>query len=75
MIVFIEGTIAAGKTSLLKVFEKNFKCFYEPVELWENYPTKFGKSQAQNLLKQFYDNKTVETSVTLEVTDYISQSS
>jgi deoxyadenosine/deoxycytidine kinase len=49
--ILVEGNIASGKTSFLKVFEEvqNFEVLHEPLNKWQNV-------NGQDLLKSYYEN-------------------
>jgi deoxyadenosine/deoxycytidine kinase len=49
--ILVEGNIASGKTSFLKVFEEvqNFEVLHEPLNKWQNV-------NGQDLLKFYYEN-------------------
>jgi len=53
--VLIEGNIASGKTTAIKILERNLKdkvkVFEEPLQTWTNY-------HGANLLHQMYENPT-----------------
>ena len=67
-LVYIEGSIAAGKTTLLKYIESKYseraEVIYEPVDLWCNIA-------GHNLLGNFYSDPK-KNGFTLQVCDFIN---
>jgi deoxyadenosine/deoxycytidine kinase len=49
--ILVEGNIASGKTSFIKVFEEvqNFEVLHEPLNKWQNV-------NGHDLLKSYYEN-------------------
>lgn len=63
VVLYLEGNIASGKTSLLKRIEGlgNFLCVPEPVDHWKNmgYITNDGIHKTINLLERYYTHPTL----------------
>ncbi len=67
-LVYIEGSIAAGKTTLLKYIDSKYseraEVIYEPVDMWCNLA-------GQNLLANFYSDPK-KNGFTLQVSNFIN---